>query len=301
MNNKHTGVVLHKHGKYEIISCNECGFKHVIPLPSDEELNKIYKEEYYTSEKPNYIEKYQKDIEWWNLIYQYRYNLFESFLNNDERKILDIGSGPGHFLKTGKSRGWDVKGLEPNIDASKYSSNLGVDIIRDFFTNEISEQIGLFDVINLGEVLEHLIDPTEFLFRVKYNLNKNGLISIIVPNDYNPFQMILHHNLNFNPWWLAPPYHLNYFSFDSLKILLEKVGFKVLNSESTFPIDIFLLMNDNYIGDEVKGREVHEKRKAFEIALLNSKNERLMNTLYQEFAKLNIGREIFIIAQNIKP
>ena len=295
----HEGEVLDQIGKYKIIDCKFCGFIHINPLPTEEELSIIYREEYYSKEKPDYIEKYKEDLEWWNLIYNYRYDLYESYFNANKSKILDIGSGPGHFLKIGKIRGWGSKGLEPNIDAAKYSKSIGLDIIEEFYTKEISEKIGKFEIINLGEVLEHLRDPLSFILQLKNNLNKNGILSIIVPNDFNPFQIILNKSYNYKPWWLAPPYHINYFTFNSLSKLLEKAGFSIVHKEATFPIDLFLLMGENYIENSKLGREAHYKRMEFEKKILNSGNDKLLRNLYQKMAELNIGREIFICAKKI--
>jgi SAM-dependent methyltransferase len=296
---KHEGEVIDQKSNYKVINCKNCGFIHINPLPSEEELSIIYREDYYSKEKPDYIEKYKEDSEWWNLIYNYRFDLYELYFNPRTSKILDIGSGPGHFLKIGKDRGWESKGLEPNIDAAKYSKSIGLDIIEEFYTKDLSETVGKFDVINLGEVLEHLRDPFNFILQLKNNLNKNGILSIIVPNDFNPFQLILNQSYDYNAWWLAPPYHINYFTFNSLSKLLEKAGFKIVNKESTFPIDLFLLMGENYIENSTLGRESHKKRMEFEIKMLNSGNSNLLRGLYQKMAELNIGREIFICAKKI--
>ena len=296
--NNHKGKILETKNDFKIINCESCGFVHIDPIPSLEELEQIYKHEYYSKEKPSYIENYKKDKEWWDRIYKYRFNLFEELLNDKKGKILDIGSGPGYFLLEGLKRGWIAKGLEPNEDAANYSLNLGLDIEKKFFNEEVSKNLGEYDVINLGEVLEHLPNPENFIKNIKNNLNKNGILSIIVPNDFNPIQNILNKHLNFDPWWISPPHHINYFSFDSLTLLLEKLGFEILNKESTFPIDFFLLMDDNYILNNDLGRTCHTKRMIFEKNLLSG-NDDLMRDLYKSFAKLNLGREIFITARII--
>ena len=63
-----------------------------------------------------------------------------------------------------------------------------------------------------------------------------------------------------------------------------------------FPIDIFLLMGDDYIGNDVKGKEAHQRRKNFEM-ILGKKNKQLSRKIYQEFAKMGIGREIVLYAK----
>ena len=37
--------------------CESCGFIHINPVPTEEALANIYEEEYYTTEKPQFIER----------------------------------------------------------------------------------------------------------------------------------------------------------------------------------------------------------------------------------------------------
>ena len=126
-NNIHTGSVIDKKNGYKIINCDNCGFNHIFPLPTEEELDTIYRNEYYTKEKPLYFERTKEDAEWWNLIYKDRFDTFEELLSDCKRKkILDIGSGPGFFLKYGKERGWDTLGVEPSEQAAEFFKKYGV-------------------------------------------------------------------------------------------------------------------------------------------------------------------------------
>ena len=293
---KHTGEVFGSSNGFDIIDCKVCGFKHAIPLPSIKELDEVYSHEYYTTEKPLYIEHYLEDKKWWDVVYSDRYDIFEYNLSQSQRRILDVGSGPGLFLNKGKERGWEVKGIEPSAQAAAYSRDtLGLDIEETFLDKDSVAKLGQFDVVNLGEVLEHLPEPLEMLKLVHGLLDDEGLICIIVPNDFNPFQLILRDHVGFNPWWIAPPHHINYFNFDSLTSLVVKAGFEVIHLESTFPIDMFLLMDDNYIGNDALGRKCHEKRKIFDMNI--AKINGLGKKLRESFANIGIGRDIVLVAK----
>ena len=295
---EHRGMVLDTEAEYDIIDCEECRFIHITPIPSPEELKNIYEHEYYVDDKPLYIERFKEDLEWWELAYDDRYDSFESSLPQTARRLLDIGSGPGYFLKQGQKRGWEVMGVEPSLQAHKHSTEvLGLNVLRKEFNSEVANELGFFDVIHLSEVLEHIPDPQNLL-RVSHKiLEVGGLICIVVPNDYNPFQEALRAACGFKPWWVAPPHHINYFSFSSLSRIVEDVGFTVLQMESTFPIDMFLLMGQNYIGNDDVGRQSHGQRKAFELNLDKAGLNHLRRKLYESFSKLDIGREILLIAQ----
>jgi SAM-dependent methyltransferase len=291
----HSGIVVASANGFDVIECKECGFKHVISIPTDDELEQIYSHEYYTREKPLYLELYREDLEWWNTVYTHHYEILEQHLPPQQRRILDIGSGPGYFLLNGKNRGWQVKGVEPSIQAAVHGQDLGLDIENIYFSEQTAPTLASFDAINMGEVLEHIPNPAAFLKLVHTKLNIDGLVCIIVPNDFNPLQLILRDHLGFDPWWVAPPHHINYFNFKSLAGLLEKCGFEVILTESTFPIDMFLLMGDNYIGNDELGRSCHKKRMNFDLNI--AKNPVLNSKLRKAFAELGLGRELFILAR----
>ena len=295
----HEGDILYTKNGYDIILCKICGFKHIIPIPDEPELTQIYKEDYYSVEKPLYIERMEKDKEWWDLVYSDRYDIFEQYLDSEERSILDVGSGTGYFLLYGKKRGWITQGIEPSRQAAHYSKNiLGLNIIEDFLNEKTSKALPKFDVIHMSEVLEHISDPGQLLKITTSLLKYNGILCISVPNDSNPIQLALEKVDNFTPWWFAPPHHINYFDFNSLRTFISKMNYEIILEEATFPIDLFLLMGDNYIDNDQRGRECHQKRINIEKKLNLAGLNNLKRQLYQKFAELGIGREVVLFARN---
>ena len=296
--NKHLGKILDKVGKYRVIDCTRCKFRHVVPIPTKEKLNKLYEDSYYTEEKPKYLKEAEEDFDWWMLTYNNIYQLLEKHTKG--RKLLDIGSGPGFFLKCGQDKGWEVLGFEPSKQAYQYSREMGLKVVNAPFNEDQAKKFGKFDVVNLSFVLEHLPNPTKILKNIKKILRPGGLICIISPNDYNPLQTVLKSNLGFKPWWVVPLQHINYFDFNSLKKLLKITGFEIVELVATFPMEFFLLSGDNYVTNKKLGRRCHAKRKLFEKNLYLA-NPNLLNSLYQAFTQNNIGREVLIIGKLKKP
>jgi 2-polyprenyl-3-methyl-5-hydroxy-6-metoxy-1,4-benzoquinol methylase len=298
---KHIGRIIDSKDNFDVIECITCGFKHIIPLQTPEQLTKFYKRDFYTSERPNYFKDMKEDYAWWMNTYKNWYALLSNNLKNSKakKKLLDIGSGPGYFLKCGKDFGWDVLGIEPSPHACEYARKLGVETIEGFFSKSLIEKYlteRKFDVITLTLVLEHVPQPFEFLKEAKKLLKPGGLLMVVSPNDYNLFQDILRKELKFKPWWVVPQHHINYFNTESMKQLLQRTGLKTVESMTTFPIDIFLLFGDNYIDNRKIGRAAHKKRKNFEQAFYNYSPEKL-NDFYRVLAKNNIGREFVIIGK----
>jgi SAM-dependent methyltransferase len=292
-----TGPTVDRVKGFDVIDCQACGWVHVFPVPSADELASLYKSHYYGTEKPLYLERYTEDQAWWDLTYRDRYDTFESFLPAGRRRILDVGSGPGLFLLTGKARGWKPIGVEPGEQPAAHSRGLGLEIVEDFLTPEVAARLGTFDVVHMSEVLEHIPDPVAFLGMSSQLLDRGGLICIVVPNDYNPLQKVLREAEGYQPWWVAPPHHLNYFTPKSLRGLLERTGFEVLHTEGTFPIEFFLLFGDNYVGNDTLGRQCHGRRKRLEVMMERGGQTPLRRRLYQALAAEGIGREVMMFGR----
>lgn len=294
----HYGKHIASKNGYDAIECEKCRFIHVIPLPSEKELDKYYKDIFYSDYKPDYINNHKKDIDWWTQIFKQRFNLFDKYLiSKKAKRILDIGSGPGFFLKYFKDIGWDAIGIEPSQSAAEFSRGLGLEIHQNSIFKFNLEKLGKFDIIHSNQTFEHLVDPNEALQIIRSLLKPNGLIFLCVANDFNPIQKILNKKMGFPDWWFTPPEHVNYFSIESVLGLLTKNGFEPLDKITTFPIDLFLLMGDNYIESPSIGKICHTRRKNFELNLIQSNAIELKNTIYKQLFNVGIGREIEILAK----
>jgi SAM-dependent methyltransferase len=292
----HAGPLFDSKGGREIIECVICGFKHVTPLPRLEALQETYRREYYRDEKPDYLTHASADYDWASLAYQDRLEIFKEHLGANQRKLLDVGSGPGFFIKYASENGWDAQGVEPSAQAAQHTRDLGLAVTEDFFGIEIAESLGAFDVVNMNNMLEHVPNPRDLLEAAASITPVGGLVCVSVPNDYNPLQEILRDEKGFLAWWIAPDHHLNYFTFDSISTLMASVGLRTVSRSTSFPMELFLLMGDDYVSDGALGRACHEKRKAFDLALQSGGGE-LRREIYKSLAKLGIGREAILIGQ----
>ena len=121
---QHQGVVIDAKNGFDIIDCATCGFRHIVPIPTADELENIYRNDYYSTEKPLYLEGVRRDLDWWQLIYRDRFEEFERLLNPNRRRLLDVGSGPGFFLHYGQTLGWQGHGIEPSRQAAAHARSL---------------------------------------------------------------------------------------------------------------------------------------------------------------------------------
>lgn len=294
----HNGKIIDKARNNKVLDCNNCGFTHVLPIPDQKELQHIYSSKYYEEEKPLYIKRDKEDGKWWKTIYRDRVDLLEKHASAKSKKLLELGSGPGNFLHYAKSHGWHVLGIEPSASNLKFYKRNRIKVINGFYEGIEPNTIGHFDCVVMYEFLEHIQDPHGAIKFAHKVLNKNGVISVTVPNDYNPLQAVVIKKLKLKPYWFAPPFHINYFNIDTIKRLLEKNGFKIIDIETDFPMEFFLLMGENYVGNDKLGRDVHKKRKLLDMALSEYNND-LKKNIYSTFAKYNIGRNVTVSAKKV--
>jgi hypothetical protein len=111
-------------------------------------------------------------------------------------------------------------------------------------------------------------------------------------------QKVVREALKLKPYWLAPPLHINYFTIESISKLLKECGFDVVYKETNFPMEMFLLFGDNYIGKDKLGRFMHSKRKRFDV-IFSKYDNNLKRELYKSLSHLNIGRNITIYGRKI--
>jgi SAM-dependent methyltransferase len=295
----HEGPCIARKSGYDILDCAMCGFRHAVPLPSRTDLKHAYRESYYADEKPTFLAHAAEDQAWFELAQNDRLDTFERILGPKRGRLLDIGSGPGFFLKTAKSRGWSVTGIEPSRQAAAHARGLGIAVTEGFFDETTAPMLGRFDAINLTNVLEHVPDPIAILQAARAILEPGGVLCVNVPNDFSPFQIAAAATAGTGEWWLAPPHHLNYFDFATLANLLERLGFSVAEKTTSFPMEAFVLMGDNYTVDPALGRASHAKRKKFDLALEAAGLKETRRAFYRALAETGIGREAIVIA--IKP
>ena len=293
---KHKGKILGEQGDYKIIQCTSCNFIHLNPIPTNDTLLEMYEKEYYQKVKPDYITKDESELNYWNLSFDERLDFLEKNIEKN-RRILDIGCGAGFFLSRAKSRGWDVVGIEPSKIPAVYAENNGLTIIQDFFEKIDLVKIGKFNSIHMKFFLEHSSSPNKILEICNSILEKNGILIIEVPNDFNPLQIAAQKSLKEKQYWIATPDHINYFNFKSFEKILNKNGFDLIKKESTFPLELFLLMGNNYLNNSNIGKEKHNERMNLEMNLSQTGNNDIKKKMYQSFAEMGIGRTAIVFAK----
>ncbi len=143
-------------------------------------------------------------------------------------RLLEVGVGAGEFSAVAKEYGFTVTGIDVRkANAENVSKQLGINIFcSDFLAFSANEK---FDVICMGDVLEHITDPVGAIQKVNQLISENGALWISTPNFDSAFSLYAKY---LDPMWRVCE-HLNYFSFSSLEKLLNSYGFEVVDYSSS--------------------------------------------------------------------
>lgn len=206
----------------DTVICTGCGLVHSNPIPTNEDLKKFYKKKYRwfykLSNKPSlkHILRYAEGA-------LERVNFIKKYINSNQKKLLDVGAGSGEFIFMAKKSGFEVSGLEPHVGYFEFvNQDLGIQV-QNCTLEDAKLEKESFDIINLSQVLEHLQNPFATLKNLHQVLRKDGIIQIDVPDL----------NLNFHAPWTRFHYaHIYNFNHKTLKALIEKSGYKILNPEN---------------------------------------------------------------------
>jgi 2-polyprenyl-3-methyl-5-hydroxy-6-metoxy-1,4-benzoquinol methylase len=289
--------------KYQLKKHSSYGYLYVDPSPSQQEIESFYKSEFYSTQRPNFNDSQlavqQKDAEFYNFWREFIVSTVEKSANRkiDSFNCFDIGCGWGETLRFLKQKGANTFGVDPAPEAVEYCQEVGINALKSDFSslNPFDQK---FDFVILQNVLEHLSSPDNVIDNIiSQAIEDDGYLIIDVPNEFNSFQQAGQKTHNLDEWWVCPPAHLNYFNASSLESLLTQKGFTIVDKLASFPLEMFLLFGEKYVGDENIGSKCHQKRMAFERNLVNFGQEEAMLGFYRSLAEQNLGRQTLIIAK----
>jgi hypothetical protein len=80
--------------------------------------------------------------------------------------------------------------------------------------------------------------------------------------------------------------------------LLKGCGYEITLAEASYPLEMFLLFGQCYVGNNTLGKECHLKRVAFEENLRKLGHEELLRKFYKSLADLGLGRQVKMYAKS---
>lgn len=207
--------------EFELVQVSENGLLRTTPVPTN--LSMYYQSEGYishTDRRRTLFEKLYQGIKTLNL--KKKSKLLKR-LRATPGRLLDIGAGTGDFVLAAQRKGWAAFGVEPNEDARAKGEGKGARVWADI---ELLPE-GMFDIITLWHVLEHLPDPDRVIKTLHGRLANKGHVIVAAPN-YRSLDA-----KHYGPFWAGydAPRHLWHFTKPSLEDLFKSLGFELIQEK----------------------------------------------------------------------
>lgn len=201
----------------QIVQCRHCGFVYVTPRWEAADLLGAYaevKDDVYLAER-----------EARELTFSRHLRALEKMTGPaDGRRLLDVGAYIGVFVEVAQNAGWQAWGVEPSRWAVEVARQRGLTMIHG--TQRAPELVGeQFDVITLWDVIEHLWEPSAEL-AASYSLLKPGGWLVVHTMDIESRLA----RLMGRRWPWLMDMHVQYFSQETLRLMLLKHEFQVIGS-----------------------------------------------------------------------
>jgi 2-polyprenyl-3-methyl-5-hydroxy-6-metoxy-1,4-benzoquinol methylase len=161
------------------------------------------------------------------------------------KRFLEVGAGFGTFCEEVGKLGLfeNIVAIEPTPGLAESCRNRGIEVIQKpiEFVDLKNHQV---DVIACFEVIEHLFSPADFIQQCERLLASAGLLILTCPN-IKGFDILMLQEISDS----VDPEHLNYFHPESLSKLVERHGFKVLESQTPGRLDAELVRKKALSGE----------------------------------------------------
>jgi len=228
-------TILFRDKEYRFIFCQGCRGFSLFPTLTDAQLFELYSSDYVDQGENEQLPSEESPPT--------KFSDLEAYLKERTRGLgesfLDYGCGADPIsFKFAQENGLTPSGMELSADVRELAElNTGVKLLS---REEIQAGNRSFDIVFLGDVLEHLVDPIVELKFLRMKMSPKGIL--LAQGPLQGAMTLTHLIVRFFAWTTRgkltsyPPYHVSLASSISMKKLLETSGFQ-LTYMKTFEVD----------------------------------------------------------------
>ena len=152
------------------------------------------------------------------------------------KNVLELGCSTGYITRRLLQHNCTVTGVENDWEAAQTAAGTGAPVLtRDLNCADWAEGLKPeFDVVLMGDVLEHLVNPLKVLQQARPLLRSGGYAVICLPNVAHwltRLQLALG-QFNYRPTGTLDATHLRFFTPHSACQMIEAAGYRLLRFES---------------------------------------------------------------------
>lgn len=224
-----------------------------------------------------------------------RRNQYRHFIDKcglEGKKIIEAGCGRGEFLSVLEEFPVKAYGIEHRADLVGIALNQGLSVWYQFAENEdttLESDMAAppYDAFLSFNFLEHQPNPSDMLRCLYNNLTENGVGLITVPS--------LEYILKYDGYYELIRDHLAYYTFGTLRYLLNINGFEVIEEEmvNRDTLSVIVRKNSNIMSEnEISRKCAAEKVNADGLEksreIITNEIDTLLNTLSREGKSLAV-------------
>jgi 2-polyprenyl-3-methyl-5-hydroxy-6-metoxy-1,4-benzoquinol methylase len=171
------------------------------------------------------------------------HSLIAGFLKKlpPQSRVLDIGTASGTLARMCREHSLRIFGVEPNPDWARIASPLYEKIYLGSIQDVEEEFLKGYDVVVLGDVLEHLPMPEAILQKLVNLQSPASLFIISVPNIANIWVRLslLMGNFEYAERGILDRTHLRFFTRKTLLAMLNMTGLEIMTIQVTsIPLEL---------------------------------------------------------------
>ena len=202
-------------GNKNFARCINCHFEIVYPMPTESELRAYYDSSYSEGMYKLFVEA----AEMKSINANYRFREVSKYIKGN---TLDVGCSDGHLLNILKQNGLTAEGIDISQIAIDHAINKG---LRAYCSTLAAFKPGYKYQAIIGlDILEHLIDPKDFILSIKELLEMGGSLILSTPNRRS-----IQRRLMGKYWYFyIPEEHMLYFDTRTIKMFLTRNGFTIV-------------------------------------------------------------------------
>jgi 2-polyprenyl-3-methyl-5-hydroxy-6-metoxy-1,4-benzoquinol methylase/DNA-directed RNA polymerase subunit RPC12/RpoP len=222
---------------YDLHRCPECSFVQVAQQPSQQDLDAIYQESYFSHSK--YRDEKALEVE-----NRRRLKFIESHVPEGSH-LLEAGCGDGSFLQVAKDR-YQVQGFDLSAVGVEIAKKNNPELADRIWVGHLEDQDipkQSLDAICMWDVIEHLWMPYQVGQQLLEYLKPGGILAISTPNIGSRLAKLMGKRWAF----MTPPEHLSFFSQQSMIQLFEQelnaqlIEWRTLGKRTNFGFIVYKL------------------------------------------------------------
>ncbi len=211
--------------------CHRCSFVFLSPRPTEEDLRSLYSDEYFLHDGADCGAHSATDYRTAAIRGSVKFPEILGWIKKYKPSgdFFEVGCGMGLFLDFARNNGYTVRGIEfARLGTQICREELDLDVQQGRFEDFPAPE-NRYDVVFMGDVLEHMVDPLAMTAKARSMLRADGILAVEVPSMFNSIVgraaaaglALLKKKKNMS----IPPYHINEFTPRTVKAILKAAGF----------------------------------------------------------------------------